>query len=110
MGNPLSNPEPHRNGTNGSHAGRLTATDGAPLHARRLDETMNHLAENGTGHRTLGGNAHPDAGPDLQQELETLRSENAQLRSLCVQLEEASQEATQQHGDMNWDERVQDST
>ena len=108
MGNPLANPDPHRNGINGSHAGCLTPADGALLHAPRLDETMNHLAENGTGHLTPGGKAGLDAGTDLQQELETLRSENDQLRALCVELEEALQEATQQQGGASWDERVKE--
>jgi DNA repair exonuclease SbcCD ATPase subunit len=46
---------------------------------------MNHVADN-----ARAGSAGQDASP----ELESLRSENAQLRSLCVELEQALQEAT----------------
>jgi DNA repair exonuclease SbcCD ATPase subunit len=54
---------------------------------------MNHLADNGT-RAGLGGKPRPEAGPDELHELDMLRSENAQLRSLCVELEQALQEAT----------------
>jgi hypothetical protein len=54
---------------------------------------MNHLADNGA-RAGLGGKPRPEAGPDESHELELLRSENAQLRGLCVELEQALQEAT----------------
>jgi DNA repair exonuclease SbcCD ATPase subunit len=58
---------------------------------------MNQLHErNGIGHGH-GGRPGPHVDSDILQELEALRSENGQLRSLCVELEQALQEATQ-HG------------
>jgi chromosome segregation ATPase len=54
-------------------------------------------------HGRSGTNGHPQdrsapdaAGPDELVELEHLRAENAQLRTLCLELEQALQEATQQ--------------
>jgi hypothetical protein len=41
------------------------------------------------------GLARATLGPDEQVELEHLRAENAQLRTLCLELEQALQEATQ---------------
>src|SRR5262245_58362352 len=41
-----------------------------------------------------------DDGPDAGLELEHLRSENAQLRALCGELDHALQEATQQAADV----------
>jgi chromosome segregation ATPase len=43
-------------------------------------------------------------GPDVAEELAQLRSENVQLRSLCGELEQALQEATQQGGNGSVDE------
>jgi hypothetical protein len=46
-------------------------------------------------------------GPDEQVELEHLRGENAQLRTLCLELEQALQEATQ-HQATAADERLKE--
>jgi chromosome segregation ATPase len=70
---------------------------------------MSHLADNGLGHPGLGGKPRPEAGPDELLELEHLRSENTQLRSLCIELEQALQEAAQHEGGpADWDERVKE--
>ncbi len=46
-------------------------------------------------------------GPDEQVELEHLRAENAQLRTLCLELEQALQEAAQQQA-VAADERIKE--
>jgi chromosome segregation ATPase len=71
---------------------------------------MNHVAENGT-RAGLGGKNRLEIGPDELHELEMLRSENVQLRSLCVELEQALQEAStnqQGGGDGFGDDRGRD--
>jgi hypothetical protein len=52
---------------------------------------MNPLRPSGSSHN---GKRRSDSGSD-QSELERLRAENAQLRSLCLELEQALHEATQ---------------
>lgn len=67
-------------------------------------------------HGRSGINGHPQnrlatdaaaAGPDELLELEHLRAENAQLRTLCLELEQALQEATQQQAAAG-DERLKE--
>jgi chromosome segregation ATPase len=77
MARPLPTSEPSRGGSNGSH--------------------HDDLAHNGHG-----ANGHA-AGADELQELEHLRAENDQLRTLCVELEQALQEATSQGGGLGED-------
>jgi hypothetical protein len=60
-------------------------------------------AQPGSAH----GLARAALGPDEQVELEHLRAENAQLRTLCLELEQALQEATQ-HQAAAADERVKE--
>jgi len=55
---------------------------------------MNHLFDHPNPPGT-NGTPGPEMGPEESQELELLRDENAQLRSLCVELEQALQEAAQ---------------
>jgi DNA repair exonuclease SbcCD ATPase subunit len=56
---------------------------------------MNQLHDrNGIG-MSLGARPAPPGDAEVLQELEALRSENAQLRSLCLELEQALQEASQ---------------
>ena len=38
-----------------------------------------------------------------------LRAENEQLRALCAELEQALQEAAQQGGDQNYEDRIRES-
>src|SRR4051812_23379149 len=88
MARPLPTPESHRNGTNGSHHGN----------PRHQDLFHGGLAQ-------LGGTAAPNEAEEFQ-ELEQLRSENAQLRALCGDLEQAL-EASQQ-ADQVWAERTRE--
>src|SRR5438128_4760159 len=49
------------------------------------------------------------AGPDVLGELDELRAENAQLRQLCADLEQALQEATAQGPDVTaYEERMRE--
>ncbi len=59
----------------------------------------------------LHGKPRSDVDPAVLDELETLRAENGQLRSLCVELEQALQEATQHDAnlsDADIDERLRE--
>jgi chromosome segregation ATPase len=58
---------------------------------------MNKLADNGA-RPAPGGAPRPQAAPDQAHEIELLRTENNQLRGLCVELEQALQEATSREG------------
>jgi chromosome segregation ATPase len=88
MARPLSPSDPRRSGTNG-HS----------LHSLALDEAV----RGGAGsHRDLLG----EGGSDEVKELLHLRSENAQLRTLCAELEQALHEATQQGGAAHGENRV----
>lgn len=84
MARPLPSPDPYRIGTNGNHHGYT--------HQDLLPD---------------GRDSSADIGPELLQELDVLRHENSQLRSLCGDLEQALQEATQ-HGDPNWETQVRE--
>src|SRR5262249_34486380 len=66
---------------------------------RRIRETqhMNHLAENGA-RPVPGGQPRPEAESDEALDIEHLRSENAQLRGLCEEVEQALQEASAREG------------
>lgn len=59
------------------------------------ERTMTALRNPSTIHP---GKSRSEASPDLLAELESLRAENGQLRSLCVELEQALQEAATQSG------------
>jgi myosin heavy subunit len=87
MARPLPAPTSIRGGTNGSTNGRPTA--GALLHAAAPEPP-------------------PDAADealDEVEEIEQLREENTQLRSLCLELEQALHESAT-HGPGTGDERV----
>jgi DNA repair exonuclease SbcCD ATPase subunit len=71
------------------------------------EENMNQLLNDGN-HSALGGKPRSEAGPDEMQELEILVHENAQLRNLCLELEQALHEATQQQDQRSDDERLRD--
>jgi len=71
------------------------------------EEDMNHLVNNG-GHPAHGGKPRPEAGPDEVQELELLHHENAQLRNLCIELEQALQEASQLQEQQGGDEQLRE--
>jgi hypothetical protein len=98
MARPLSTPEPHRGGINGDYQGSAHPND---------------LSRQGGQHRPADGPGDnpsasgPEGGADGRQELEHLRAENAQLRSLCGELEQALQEAAQP-ADPQWEARVQE--
>jgi hypothetical protein len=88
MAKPLATSEPNHGGIGGNLNGR-SAVAVAPGHRDdRADTDGSHL----------GGGPRPGAGPDTLEEVEHLRSENGQLRSLCIELEQALQEATQHVG------------
>src|SRR4051794_1009793 len=80
MARPLSTSDPYRGGMNGNYQARYS-----------LDEA-------------------PPPGPgEAAQELEQLQSENAQLRALCSELEQALQEATQPAPDVTaYEERLRE--
>lgn len=67
---------------------------------------MNQLRN---GERTSGPKTKEESNfsPDLMAEVELLRGENTQLRSLCVELEQALQEATQD-ANVDVDSRLRD--
>jgi chromosome segregation ATPase len=56
---------------------------------------MNQLQNRNGSSLNLNARPGPQNEAEVLQELEALRSENAQLRSLCLELEQALQEATQ---------------
>jgi chromosome segregation ATPase len=89
MAKPLSTPEAHRNGTHGAfniRAAFAEATAPASLPANSKLRPADADAETG----------------------EVLRTENAELRALCGELEQALQEATQQNGGGDWEERIKE--
>jgi chromosome segregation ATPase len=49
-----------------------------------------------------------EAAAVVAEELAQLRDENEQLRALCTELEQALQEATAQHGDPNYEDRIRE--
>jgi hypothetical protein len=112
MARPLPLPDPHRSGTNGSPPGRPASAGPLHLHPATLDEAQassdNELlaedeqapAENSADSRSSRGRSRTDSAAEAA-ELEHSRSENAQLRALCLELEQALQEAAQQiHPDL----------
>lgn len=76
------------------------------FHDEIAEQDMNHLATNGS-HPGLGGKPRPELGPDEAQELDMLRGENDQLRTLCLELEQALQEASHL-GDQGSEERFRE--
>jgi hypothetical protein len=83
---------------------------GASDMARPLSSDPYRSGSNGSNHSprySLGDQA--DAGQEVLVELDNLRSENAQLRQLCGELELALQEATGNVPDVSvYDERMRD--
>ncbi len=75
--------------------------------APAAEEDMNQLVSNGS-HPGLAPETVSEAGPDDLQELGMLRHENAQLRSLCLELEQALQEASQTPQQQDEDERLRE--
>jgi chromosome segregation ATPase len=89
MARPLSTSDSFRGGRNGKPISLDRPEDGVGQVGYRLDQR--------------------EGGPEPAEELENLRSENAQLRSLCGELEQALQEATQQPMDVAaYDERLRE--
>lgn len=88
MARPLPAPSSTPGGFNGSTNGRSSAA--AVLHAEASE---------------IPAEAEADEAPDEAQELEQLREENAQLRSLCLELEQALHESATR-GPGSGDERV----
>ena len=88
MARPLHAPSELRGGYNGSTNSRASA--GAFLHATAAEPPPE---------------APADEAPNGAEELEQLRAENAQLRSLCLELEQALHESAT-HGPGTGDERV----
>src|SRR5262245_12281304 len=76
MSRPFSTPDHYRGGSNGNYPSRFN-------------------------HDAAQANA-----PHVHEELEYLRSENVQLRSLCGELEQALHEATQEGDANNAEERL----
>lgn len=82
---------------------------GDSIHSTRptAEEDMNHLVEQAR-HLGLGGKPSPQLAPEELHELDLLRQENAQLRCLCGELEQALQEATQLNEPQSTDERIRE--
>lgn len=80
MARPLSNPDPHRNGINGSRIAHSQAARQDALPSRAADLPQ------------------PDPGAGDVQEVEILRDENLQLRDLVTELERHLEELTAQDG------------
>jgi hypothetical protein len=102
MGKPLSLPNAHHNGANGTPTGR--SAQGVNLHLRSshaaedagsILDGMDELGEPGRSGSQHGRIQIDQAATDAA-EVEHLRTENAQLRALCLELEQALQEAAQQ--------------
>jgi DNA repair exonuclease SbcCD ATPase subunit len=93
MARPLPVSDPHRGGPNGSAARRPGS---APL--------VDTAAENAAH----APRSEPVLSADERQELEHLRAENAQLRGLCIELEQALQEASGGADGASWEERVKE--
>lgn len=91
MARPLPSPKLARGGLNGTPNGRPTAAAAALLHPAPPPEAE-------------------EAGPTSEelQELERLREENEQLRALCLELEQALNEATQHAAEGDDEESVKE--
>ena len=95
MARPLASPAQHRNGTNNIHSGRPASSGALHLHANG-DEARASF----DGKESHPADVRDEAGAGLSAadvaELDLLRAENSQLRALCLELEQALQEAAQQ--------------
>jgi predicted nucleic acid-binding Zn-ribbon protein len=80
MARPLPLTDSQRNGTNGFHGARTAPLESLHLHSSSEDE-IREVA---------------DRTDSAAADLELVRAENAQLRALCQELEQALQEAAQQ--------------
>ena len=91
MARPLPSPKLARGGLNGTTNGRPAAAAAALLHPAPPP-------------------VPEEAGPTSEelQELERLREENEQLRALCIELEQALNEATQHAAEGGDEERVKE--
>src|SRR6185437_4422528 len=99
MARPLPLPDPHRSGANGSPSGRPASAGPLHLHPATVDEAQASI----NGLEVI-------AEDEQAAELEHYRSENAQLRALCLELEQALQEAAQQiHPDLEQQIREYDA-
>ncbi len=108
MARPLPLPDSHRSGTNGSSPARPASAGSLHLHAAVVDEAhassdnLELPAEDGAALTENAADALANRGRSRAEdaaaaaELEHIRSENAQLRTLCFELEQALQEAAQQ--------------
>lgn len=104
MARPLPLPDPHRSGLNGNHHGRSASAGPFQIHppppedAPCAIDNLELLAEEGRSADRAGGLTVLDDGRARAEaaEREHLRTENAQLRALCYELEQALQEAAQQ--------------
>src|SRR6185437_10477288 len=122
MARPLPLPDPHRSGANGSPSGRPASAGPLHLHPATVDEaqaSINGLefiaedeqaaVENIANTRHGLSRSQADSAAEAA-ELEHYRSENAQLRALCLELEQALQEAAQQiHPDLEQQIREYDA-
>jgi uncharacterized phage infection (PIP) family protein YhgE len=88
MARPLAPSDPFRGGLHGHFPGRPTAVPVSPTEEEiRAAFDLEPIEDGPPSPGSAGGNA----------EVEGLRAENAQLRALCAELEQALQEATQHH-------------
>jgi hypothetical protein len=93
MAKPLPAAEGSRNGISGS-SHRSTSKSG-----------IRDVAKTNAEPATVEAEPAPEAAGE---EIEQLRQENEQLRFLCTELEQALQEATAQHGDQNYEDRIRE--
>jgi hypothetical protein len=99
MARPLATSDSPRSGANGSHNGRV-ATLGGP------EAFLNGAPRPAPPANGAAGDPVP-AGSGDADDVGHLRSENEQLRALCLELEQALHEATQQ-GDQTWADRAKE--
>jgi chromosome segregation ATPase len=92
MARPLGTSDSPRQATNGTFTARI-ATSAVQADAR----------PDGKGQAAPAVNAEPKDADEVTR----LRSENEQLRALCLELEQALHEATQQ-GDQSWEDRARE--
>jgi hypothetical protein len=71
------------------------------------EQDMNHLVNKGS-HPGVGGKPRSEPGPAALLELNLLQNENAQLRKLCSELEQALHEASQFPEQQGVDERLRE--
>lgn len=114
MARPLPSHEIQRAGSNGAHQGRAGMGPALEQLRRVAAQLTDHLDPQGEGELPAleqideappspNGGARREAGS--QPELTQLRAENAQLRGLCAELEQALHEAT---GEEAWGERARE--